>query len=225
MKILHKVTIVPWLKSQVQVIATEPIKKGEVVMAEEPLVSRDLQVYGLPLMLEMLLSNKIKLEEFKSWDLFYEKKKYEQTENINQLVKIEQKFDITHKEFKKLWSLVNTNALDSNGISGLFRVMSRVNHDCNPNCGLEGDFKLVAIRDIALYEPITYNYLRDNMTVIVYGKEVEVKTNLLMRNASLYLHGFTCLCNRCKLMRRPNMISRVETLIKKTEGIVRSDSW
>ena len=225
MKLLHKVMITPWLKSQVQVIAIEPIKSGEIVMAEEPLVKMDLRLYGLSTLLEKLLSDKAKLEEFESWNLFNEKKKYEQSENINQLLKVEQKFDIKHSEFKRLWGLVNTNALDSNGVSGLFKIMSRVNHDCNANCGLEGDFRLIALRDIAVGEPITYNYVRDNMTMIIDGKEVDVRLSLFRRSASLYLHGFICLCDRCKLMRRPNMVSKIETLIKNTKGIVRSDSW
>jgi len=41
---------------------------------------------------------------------------------------------------------------DSNGIARL------INHSCEPNCGIKGLFKIVAIRDIEKGEQITWDY-------------------------------------------------------------------
>jgi hypothetical protein len=105
MSALHKVTVIPWFKNQVQVVAVEPVKKGEIALEEDPLISIDLQLHNLPQLLEKLLLDKDKLEEFESWNLFNEKKGYELASNINQLIELERKFNIPHKEFKRLWGL------------------------------------------------------------------------------------------------------------------------
>jgi len=65
-------------------------------------------------------------------------------------------------EFSALPAIFITNAvqigLDDYLVQPLLVAGDRINHSCEPNCGMAGDRTLVAMRQIAVGEEITYDY-------------------------------------------------------------------
>lgn len=209
--VLDKIQIVPWVKSQVQVIAACDIPKGELVMQEEPLLS--IKHGNCIKLLLALLNDEEKLKEFNSWNLYYKTLKFEIREEYYQIQILRNEYP---GDIVKLWQQVAINAIRAYGVDGLFKFMSRVNHSCHPNCELTEDFKLVAIKKIKKGDEITYHYFQ----ALSDTEEIAVDKNILY-----YLHGFLCRCSSCKILSRPKIEREVVKKLRSMTDILVEVNW
>jgi hypothetical protein len=211
--ILDRVKIVPWYYGQMQVVATQLIKKSEVVLIEDPLMEVEHNSgIGCILLLEKLLNDKEKLDEFISWNLrkdhvtpFFILKMH--NDELRKMVK-EYDFNIID-----IYILVVINAINFDGKPGLYKIASRINHSCIPNCQqeIDGSRRFTALRNIREGEPITYNYLGEH------------KSDYFNKRISLYILGFMCKCDVCKNVIIPELEDRIIEVCKTINDLVELD--
>lgn len=192
------------LMSEFQLIATEKISKGEVIISERPLVSIAVKDFELPSAAWNLVNSLLKSPELLS--VFYSLKLKVSEFPIDaidrSLIKeLAKTHMIDRVVLKDLYLCVGTNNVayvnsnfDILGF-GLYPVLSRANHSCSPNALFSPgnlEFKeaaLVARRDIEPDESITWNYVRGEL--FLYGDYMARKLKLRED------FQFVCRCDRC----------------------------
>lgn len=207
-----KVANIPGNKSEFQLIASEKIRAGDLVIKEHPLVtvpdlpeeqykfgvhSWDLveRVADDPGIRNIYLSWNLKISSSPFLSIFTPHEEF-----------LSKKYNVDPNSIRLLFRNVVTNNIayiDENrqiGGFGLYRNLSRSNHSCAPNtiryAAPKKDFDknvagLVAIRDIAKGEPITWSYL--GMDSSFLEANYEVRSYFIFER-----HFFACGCDRCR---------------------------
>jgi hypothetical protein len=197
--ILDRVKIVPWYYGQVQVVATQNIKKSDVILIEDPLIEIEKVSFKVCIsLLKKLLDDKEKLTEFMSWNLRkdHDKPFFILKIQNNGLQEIINNYDF---DIRSIFKLIIINAIDFDNKSGLYKIASRINHSCIPNCKQEEDKsrRFTALRNIREGEPITYNYLNDT------------EADYFSKQVMLYFLGFMCKCDICKGIFIPGLKNKI----------------
>lgn len=194
-----------------QLIATEGIKAGELVLKERPLVTvldrEDEEDWMFPWRLteKILASREIK-NLYCDWQLKVTNTAY-LSFMLEQEQRLAKKYGLQPSTVRFFYFSVTTNNIGFPGKNGkiggwgMYKHMCRANHACNPNsvslseltekdlankvCGL------VALRDIAVSEPITWSYA--GMSNEFLNADYE------KRGQTLFDHFyFACDCARCR---------------------------
>ena len=196
--------VTPWnSKADLQLTAAAPIAAGEVIVSERPLVSIPEGHYQLGTftwdLVERLLTDPEKLDEYFSWRLKASEFYVAPDDAANERV-LAKRYTRPRELVRRLYCSVSTNNIgyfDGARVvegHGLYRTLSRANHSCCPSARMESinidkqEIGLVADRDLAVGEAITWNYF----------SEAFLAANFETRNANLVNSFlFVCSCERC----------------------------
>jgi len=186
------------------VIALTNIAAGTLIMSEVPVVTWDSirmdEISGLQEMIVSILQNEpvhtvtkdlypMKLENVDKTDLDLAKEKInnEFIQNIvNEVTR--ESVVLTSDEIVRLYLVLQHNGFDS----GLYSMLTKINHSCNPNCikfiPSKGNAasEIWSTRPIAMNEEITICYCSPIETT--YTKRTEFIESH---------HSFKCKCRRC----------------------------
>lgn len=197
-----KCAVSPWA-DQHQLIARQPIEEGEVIIAESPLVTMPTLSYDLGSiagdLTDRLLSDPKILKAYQSWDLKISDFECDPIVAAS----LAAKHKCNTKLVARLFASVATNNIayfdQGRGVigHGLYRILSRANHSCDPNARLmPGDQSnqetaLVALRSIRKGDAITWSYAGEGSGML--------DADYSSRNETLlYNFEFICACERCK---------------------------
>ena len=197
-------SVARWTDDEYQLTATAPIRRGEVAVAERPLVAASFAQprhgSGVWDLVDQILSDASVRQAFYAHDLKVTAFPIDDAD-----LPLERALATRHRvsalAVRELLHCVGTNNIGyfdaARKLQGLaiFPTLSRANHACTPNCrpmpGAVEDKQvaLVALTDIAEGEALTWNYLDDNeLMALDYG----------FRNVNLVnSYRFVCQCTRC----------------------------
>ncbi|MEY8689671.1 MAG: SET domain-containing protein [Leptothrix sp. (in: b-proteobacteria)] len=197
------VAVVPWLIEAKQLISNRSLSAGETVIADRPLVYAEIDPKGLVTttwrLVEKILASSSLLEEVYALQLALT---HFDLDSLDLRIEssLSRRYKRSRSMIRRIYHLIATNNIASkDGLDlicghGLYKWLSRANHSCDPNTKLvngnrsERELFLVAIRDIAAGESVTWNYSSPVLLTIDY----------ISRNASLFhSFGFCCSCSRC----------------------------
>jgi hypothetical protein len=209
-----KYNIQPW-KNQLQIIANTFILKGEEIIREIPLISLPRKknyknfTYAWDFT-ELLLKNPEILRKFLTFDLKRTKIILWDDLDDKILKTLSERYGVSSFGVGDLYTCIVTNSIASLLTEevpqghGLYEVLSRVNHSCDPNATLKPgninlhENRLIAIKDIPMDEAITYSYLHSSL----------INLNYLQRNYHLFSeYGFICECKKCLAEKPKNKTS------------------
>ena len=209
--------VTPWGKEH-QLTAAEPIKEGEVIVSETPLVSvLDITPkYSTPAwdLVDKILSRTYLMQRYYSLRLKVSKFRMDSEDH-----QIERKLTKKHRCIRdmvqKLYFSVATNNIgyvDAHGQvigHGIYPVISRTNHSCRPSAthkpgNIENkEVTLVALHDIAAGDAITWSYPQTRS----FDDADYTKRNFNLMNTFCFI----CSCERCQeeipseLAKQPNL--------------------
>ncbi len=197
--------VVNWRNDQRQIVASELIPQGTIIMKEDPLVwvktinqRYDNHPWDLT---DLLLSDRSKFNILMSWKLL--NTTFVPWDNYDERIckRLANNFRLDNQTIRHLYELICINNLscfskkyeDIIGY-GIFHNLSFINHDCTPNSSISagnptrGEMMLTSVKEIEQGESITFTYLSD----------FETKLNINYRRKSIESQfGFICECNRC----------------------------
>lgn len=201
-----------WTAREVQLVAAAPIARGEIAVAERPMVAASLlqarhgsAVWDL---VDQILSDAALLRAFDALQLKVTAFPMDEAD-----LALERALAAHHRTpaaaVRDLLFAVATNNMGyfdaARTVQGLaiYPQLSRANHACSPNCepmpGVVADKEmvLVALNDIAAGDSITWNYLGDSeLMALDYG----------FRNVNLVnSYRFVCQCRRCRAEVPPHL--------------------
>lgn len=197
--------IASWKKDQRQVVATEAIPKGTIIIREEPIVWIQIidqrhSTFQWDLV-DKLLSDHSKYNTLLGWKLRTTPTSVWDVDDERKTKRFAKAFGTKKHTVKYLYNLICTNnvACFSEKYEeiigyGMFHKLSLINHDCVPNSmpiasnPSKGEMSIISTRDIKQGESITMTYLDDDKTTL----NVEQRRKWLE-----YLFGFKCECKRC----------------------------
>lgn len=210
-----------------QLIATAPIRPDEIILTEQPLVftleGEHPEGHSWALVDKILASTSL-TEAYYSWRLKATKTVYDAGDT-----KVEKELARKHRRpremVRTLYYSVATNNIacfnSDEGVEsyGLYRMLSRINHSCEPNAlvgaldakGLE--IALIASKPIATGEAITWSYMGTDQKFLIGNYEE--------RNVQLFnQYRFVCRCERCladmpaSLKNHPNLPRYIDDLLR-----------
>lgn len=205
-------SVVRWTHEEYQLTAAAPIARGEVAVAERPLVSASFARprHGSVIwdLVDQILSDARVRQAFYAHDLKVTAFPIDDAD-----LPLERAMATRHRvstlAVRELLHCVGTNNIGyfdaARKLQGLaiFPTLSRANHSCAPNCrpmpGVVASKEVVftALTDIKAGEAITWNYLDDNdLMALDYG----------FRNVNLVnSYRFVCQCARCRAEVPPHL--------------------
>ncbi len=205
-------SVVRWTDEEYQLTATAPIRRGEVAVAERPLVAASFASpqYGSVVwdLVDQILSDATVRQAFYGHDLKVTAFPIDDAD-----LPLERALATKHRvsalAVRELLHCVGTNNIGyfdaARKLQGLaiFPTLSRANHSCAPNCrpmpGAAADKQVVltALTDIDAGDAITWNYLDDSeLMALDYG----------FRNVNLVnSYRFVCQCERCRAEVPPHL--------------------
>lgn len=167
-------------------IAAKRIPAGSIVVSEKPLLRLQSET-NLERKVEQL-DGEEKAEYFSLCDSFPSVE--EELHKVGPLRQFADRTKLAQFERKKHLNIYKSNAskIDDES-SGLFPVMSRINHSCIPNTNFVwredlGQQVVIAVREIQEGEEITDSYLPDNLMLTTQERRKRLKET----------HGFECEC-------------------------------
>jgi hypothetical protein len=204
--------VLRWTDDEYQLTATAPIRRGEVAVAERPLVAAS---FARPRhgsvawdLVDQILSDAAVRQAFYKHDLKVTSFPIEAADLPLERA-LATRHHVSALAVRELLHCVGTNNIGyfdaARKLQGLaiFPTLSRANHACTPNCrpmpGVVADKQVVfmALTDIAAGEAITWNYLDDSeLMALDYG----------FRNVNLVnSYRFVCQCARCRAEVPPHL--------------------
>jgi hypothetical protein len=200
-----KWAVTSWGKSkEMQLTATAHIEANEFILTECPLVFalQDEHPCGYAwALVDKILSSTSLMEAYYSWRLKATKTAYDAADTGAEK-ELARKHRRTREMVRSLYYSVATNnftcfsAEDGLESYGLYRVLSRVNHSCEPNAlvatldASTQEMVLIATKPIATGEAITWSYLGTSQKFMNGSYE---ERNLRLFNQ----YRFVCRCERC----------------------------
>lgn len=206
-------SVVRWTDEEYQLTAAAPVARGDIAVAEQPLVSAS---FARPRhgsvtwdLVDQILSDATVRQAFYEHDL---KVTAFPIDDVD--LPLERALATRHRvsavAVRELLHCVGTNNIGyfdgARKLQGLaiFPTLSRANHSCAPNCrpmpGVVASKEVVftALTDIEAGEAITWNYLDDNdLMALDYG----------FRNVNLVnSYRFVCQCARCRAEAPPHLV-------------------
>lgn len=121
------------------------------------------------------------------------------------LATIAKHFDLSEEQIKQLLDAMATNCLCTNALQpcgcvpqprrlGMFNILSKVNHACNPNCEI---VNLVGKPDLLVL--VTNQAVQADQELSIAYMNFPTTTNTKQRREQLYNeHGFVCNCADCQ---------------------------
>lgn len=207
----YKIANVPGNTGEVQMVASEDIQCGELLIKEAPLVTvpnlpdEQYKFGGHAWDLVAAVADDHEIRKiFLGWNLKGSRTPFMPGDFPIQHL-LSQKYRIEPDSVRSLFRTIATNNIgyhDENfqiGGFGLYRDLSRSNHSCLPNtmtyAAPQNDFAkklagLVAIRDIERGEAITWSYVGMHSSFL--DANYESRSNLLFDT-----FFFACHCDRC----------------------------
>lgn len=221
-----RANVTKWGKDH-QLVAAEAIRTGEVVVSETPFVAASSAApqYSTAIwdLVDKILSSPDLLQRFYQSRLKVTKFWMDQEDLQNERA-LAKKHNRTRESVRTTYFGVATNNVGyedaTGGIvgHGIYPVFSRANHSCRPNAkhaagNLEQqEISLVAIRDLAPGEAVTWNYA-DNTEFC--------RLDYFSRNCHIMnFWCFVCNCERCqedippKLAGHPNLYAYFDKILK-----------
>lgn len=201
-----RVAVTGW-GDECQLVAAASVQTGVAMLAEYPIAfvetRPDEDEFAPLLLLECILSSPAMYERVIAEDLKMTKWPLSQ-EDSSRLDELARLYKRNPKKLAQLYHRVAANNLryHQDGVTGygLWPVVSRANHSCDPNAKVCASLPhplaelLIATRPIAQGEPVCWNYL---------GSEAFLRLDWRARNAQLLRDfQFLCRCPRC-LEERP----------------------
>lgn len=197
--------VTSWGKSkEMQLTASAPIEPNEFILTERPLVFA-LQgehpgghAWAL---VDKILSSTSLMEAYYSWRLKASKTVYDAADTGVEK-ELARKHRRTREMVRSLYYSVATNNITcvnaDEGLEsyGLYRLLSRVNHSCEPNAQVATldargqEMALIASKPIATGDAITWSYMGTNQNFLSGSYE---ERNLQLFNQ----YRFVCRCERC----------------------------
>ncbi|MGN6085561.1 SET domain-containing protein [Trinickia sp.] len=200
----RRFSVAPWGKEQ-QLIASESIKEGEVIVCETPLVyALDLQPqYGTPVwdLVDKILSKADLTQRYCTLRLKTTKFRMDREDEQNER-NLANKHRRTRDFVKKLYFSVATNNIGYVDVDrqvighGIYPFVSRANHSCRPNATYQpGDIEkrqvaLVALHDIRVGDAVTWSYPQSAS----FDDADYAARNLALMD----VYRFVCSCARCQ---------------------------
>lgn len=213
-----------------QLRALASIPAGDLVLMERPFVSVPQGIFAhgthaweltaavlaSPAHLQQLFAAQLKMTEFLRYpgDLPTERA-------------LSSQYKLERAGVRKIFFIVSTNNISyfdaASGVAGwgLYEMLSRANHSCEPNTRLvPGDHEhkeagLVATRDIEPGEPVTWNYS---------GSEPFLAADWETRNHGLVNYmRFVCQCPRC-IVEAPAQLRNPAEQLRYFDGLIRAEA-
>ena len=223
--------VTSWGKSkEMQLTATAPIEADEFILTERPLVfaHQDEHPCGYTwALVDKILSSTSLMEAYYSWRLKATKTAYDAADSGAEK-ELARKHRRTREMVCSLYYSVATNNFtcfstdDHLESYGLYRVLSRVNHSCEPNAlvatldASRQEMVLIATKPIATGEAITWSYLGTSQR-FMNGSYEE-------RNRRLFnQYRFVCRCERC-LADIPAQLKNHPYLPRYFDGLLREEA-
>ena len=220
--------VTTWGKTkEKQLLATAPIRPDEIILTERPLVfvleGEHSSGHSWALVDKIMRSASL-TDAYYSWRLKATKTVYDAADT-----KVEKELARKHRRPREMIRTLYYNVATNNitcfnseeGFEsyGLYRVLSRVNHSCQPNAQVgtldaKGqEMALIASRPIPTGEAITWSYMGTNQSFLEGSFEE--------RNVQLFNHyRFVCHCKRClagmpgSLKNHPNLARYFDDLLR-----------
>lgn len=213
-----------------QLMATAPIRPEEIILTERPLVfvleGEHPSGHSWALVDKIMRSASL-TDAYYSWRLKATKAVYDAADT-----KVEKELARKHRRpremVRTLYYSVATNNITcfntEEGFEsyGLYRVLSRVNHSCQPNAEVgtldaKGqEVALIASKPIPTGEAITWSYMGTNQSFLEGSFEE--------RNMQLFNHfRFVCRCERC-LADMPASLEKHPNLARYFDDLLRGDA-
>jgi hypothetical protein len=197
--------VTSWGKTkEKQLMTTAPIQPGEIILTERPLVFALKGEYPSGhswALVDKIMSSTSLMEAYYAWRLKATKSVYDTADT-----KIEKELARKHRRPREMvrtlyYSVATNNITCFNSDEGfesygLYRVLSRVNHSCEPNAQVGTldargqEMALIASKPIATGEAITWSYMGTNQKFLKGSYE---ERNLQLFNQ----YRFVCRCERC----------------------------
>ena len=201
-----------WRRKQIQLIASETILNGEVVVSELPLVSVPTEDCLLKnpawVLTQVIVRNTKLLEHFVGLQLkVSDFTMHLDADDLSLRKKMSVLSNLDEKFVQRIYFGFATNNIayfrscdrDIGGY-GIYPLLSRSNHSCRPNVDIRpGNIKkrevqLVAIKDIEKGEAIAWSY--------VNAPEFLSACRAVRVNTLLEYFCFACQCDRCNMEMR-----------------------
>jgi SET domain-containing protein len=184
--------------------STKEIKKGDFILEEKPFAEAEMtpdSSMACWKITKVILESKELLEmtlELAATQAFCED---EMKDNFNKVFLNNLSQFYPRENVEAVFGRVITNNLNSNNMQSMYRLFSRINHSCKPNCTIftdeTGKKYLIAKRDIVNDEELTIPYIGVNSSCgeidISDIVPVEVRQQELWR-----LYKFVCKCEECE---------------------------
>ena len=91
---------------------------------------------------------------------------------------------LSHDHIDTYWPIGDGFFLAAKKEAEMDKIKIVVNHSCNPNCGIKGDIKGIALRDIQVGEEITFDY------AMLDNEQNEFKCNCKSANCRKIVTGY-----------------------------------
>jgi hypothetical protein len=195
-------------QEEFQLVASDDFRAGEIVVAEEATIWVPADHDGFYrfawALVDQLFANREKLAEVESWALKQSLPPEYDEADLRTEKNLARGANKKRQEIRRLYQIIVANniaTLDFHGDVtgfGLFQVLSRTNHSCNPNVVLQPGRKsiyqvqLVAKRSIDRGEPITWCYAGGKHEDRFLALDRRLRQQVLMRD-----FNFECWCPRC----------------------------
>jgi hypothetical protein len=208
------IAVAKWhLSDQLQLISTRCVPVGGEVFRENPLVwvHAGAERHSAWDLTDHLLSDRAARAEYLSWNL---KRMPLPNWDLNDkgiLNQLSDRHRTPKPVIKSIYISVVTNSIACfvRGTPpiqgyGLFKVLSRANHDCSPNSELvpgdteSGGNSVLALEEIQPGTPITFNYLWGNVKALSHRTR-----NMLLVDR----YGFVCDCRQCQADCPPDLVN------------------
>lgn len=197
--------VTSWGKTkEKQLIAIAPIQPDEIILTERPLVfaleGEHPSGHSWALV-DKIMSSTLLLEAYYSWRLKATKAVYDAADTRVEK-ELARKHRLPREMVRTLYYSVATNNItcfnSDEGVEsyGLYRVLSRVNHSCEPNAQVGTldarghEMALIASKPIATGDAITWSYMGTDQKFLKGSYE---ERNLQLFNQ----YRFVCRCERC----------------------------
>ncbi len=207
--------------------AARPIRAGEVVVTERPLVAAHDRPTMHPTfawdLVDLILANARLTEQFYSLQLHATKFRVDMDDQRTER-ELSKKYKRGREVIRKLYMSVCTNNVGYGGSigqtagHGIYPVVSRANHSCVPSAEYNStdvatkEVSLVALADIEPGKAITWNY----------GDTPEFNAaDYVKRNFNLVDNfRFVCRCPKCEL-EMPTELTGVKDLVGHFDGLIK----